>query len=128
MTSEPLDLSARDRGLIRNDIQRGFAMSDEEQPTEAAYGLLVSYSGLYPTMAEEVAFVHGVEIGMLHAAMSHEEEFERTLHDENQEVVRRECNALGYDVEFSPTKPPVEGWIVAHFKRRPRKKHLAVVK
>jgi hypothetical protein len=103
-------------------------MSDEQKDGNASYGLLVSFSGLYPTQVEEHAFVHGHETGEIWADLKRGVAAERTVHAENQTVLERMAVALGYAVEFAPTSPPVDGWLIAHFKPLPRKGHLAVVK
>lgn len=72
-------------------------MSDEE----TSYGLVLSFFGLYPTMPEEHAFVHGVEFGGLWARMSSgaEAEIEATTHEANREVIARAAAAKGWEVE-----------------------------
>jgi hypothetical protein len=102
-------------------------MSDEQN--ESAYRLLVSFSGLYPTMPEEHAFVHGYEAGAIFAEMKRPDTLalERTVHARNVEVLRRMCAAEGWAVEFQSTEPPVEPYLSATFKRLPRKGHLSIV-
>jgi hypothetical protein len=92
------------------------------------YSLRVSFSDVWETADEERAYVCGWEAGAIAQEMRGEAEFERTVHAENQTVLRRLCDAEGFSVEFTPTNPPTEGWLVAQFSRRPHVKHLAVVK
>lgn len=58
---------------------------------ETSYDLVLSFSGLYETMPEEYAFVHGVEFGQLWSRMASgaEAEIEVTTHEANREVIAR---------------------------------------
>jgi hypothetical protein len=82
-------------------------MSDAE---ETSYGLVVSFSDLYPTMEQEHAFVHGVEFGGLWERMRSgtEAEIAVTTHAANRTVIQRAAASQGWDVECRPTD--VEGW------------------
>ena len=80
----------------------------EDNNSEATFGLVLSFSGLYPTMPEEHAFVHGVEFGQLWHRMSSgdEAEIETTTHTENREVIARAAAAKGWEVECTPSGTP----------------------
>ena len=74
------------------------------------YELVLSFSGLYPTMPEEHAFTHGVEFGGLwHRMLSGAEaEIEAVTHTDNRAVIERAAAAKGWEVEFKPCE--IEGW------------------
>lgn len=76
--------------------------------TETSYGLVLSFEGLYPTMPEEHAFVHGVEFGQLWQRMSegYEAEIETTTHEKNRDVIARAAAAEGWEVECKPSGTP----------------------
>ena len=82
-------------------------MSEEESE---GWGLVLSFSGLYQSMPEEHAFVHGVEFGRLWDRMSSgtEAEIETATHPENRTVLERAAAAKGWDVEIKPSDIP--GW------------------
>lgn len=82
-------------------------MSEE---AEAGWGLVLSFSGLYQTMPEEHAFVHGVEFGQLWHRMSSgaEAEIETATHTENRTVIERAAAAKGWHAEIKPSDVP--GW------------------
>lgn len=82
----------------------GRAMSDDE----TTYGLVLSFSGLYETMPEEHAFVHGVEFGQLWARMASgaEAEIETTTHEANREVIARAAAAKGWELDCTPSGTP----------------------
>jgi hypothetical protein len=89
------------------------------------YKLLISFDGLYPTMAEEHAFVHGYEAGGINARLiAGETPFDTTVHEENRSVLQRSADARGYTVAFTPLG---DGWLGASFERMPRRGHLAIV-
>lgn len=75
---------------------------------ETTYGLVVSFAGLYPTMAEEHAFVQGVEFGQLWHQMSagREAEIELTTHEANREIIARAAAAKGWELESKPSGTP----------------------
>lgn len=81
--------------------------NEDETPS---YGLVLSFSGLYPTMPEERAFVHGVEFGQIWLRMSsgEEAEIETVTHTENRTVIERAAAAKGWDAEIKPSD--VTGW------------------
>lgn len=78
------------------------------EDTETSYGLVLSFTDLYPTMPEEHAFVHGVEFGELWSRMSSgaEAEIETTTHEKNREVIARAAAAKGWEVECKPSGTP----------------------
>lgn len=96
-------------------------MSEEDQ---SDYRLIVSFPD------ESSSFVNGYEAGAIGYRMEHtaEQVIEETVHTENCEVFQRMCAGFGWEVEFSPTNPPMYEWRIAHFRRLPQRKHLAVVK
>lgn len=106
-------------------------MSDNE--TDAQYGLVVSFSGLYSTIEEERAFVNGYEAGEVGTMLDPQNPnmvVERTVHTANEGVLRRMAKAFGWGVVFTPTEPPTKGWSVATFSRLDvamRRAHLSVV-
>lgn len=75
---------------------------------DGGYGLVVSFSGLYSTDAEERAFVHGVEFGRLWHRMrsGQEAEMEETVHTVNRGVIERAAASQGWDVEFRDSGEP----------------------
>ena len=82
-----------------------------EEPTEddgTTFGLVLSFSGLYQTMPEEHAFVHGVEFGGLWAAMTAGQaaEIEKTVHTVNREIIERAAVSQGWVAEFKTTTIP----------------------
>ncbi len=98
--------------------------------TDVEHGLLCSFSGLFPSDPDgriDEAFVLGVEFGMVWAALKGQTEYEKIVHAENQEAFRRAANALDFDLEMEPTKPPTQGWVVARFKRREARPRLRIV-
>jgi hypothetical protein len=84
---------------------------------ETTYGLVVSFAGLYPTDAEEHAFVHGVEFGRLwHRMRSGEEaEMEETVHAANRAVIERTCASQGWIAEFRETGEP--SWLFVTLRK-----------
>lgn len=74
-------------------------MSDGQS---TGFGLVLSFSGLYPTMAEEHAFVHGVEFGKLWERMvgGSESEIEGTFHAANRMIIERASASQGWDCEI----------------------------
>lgn len=70
--------------------------------TDHSWGLLLSFSGLYPTMPEEHAFVHGFEFGEIWTRMrgGHEAEIEGTFHTANRTILERACAAGGWNIEI----------------------------
>lgn len=75
---------------------------------EANYGLVVSFSGLHATPAEERAFVYGVEFGMLWARMrsGDEAEIEMTTHEANRAVIERAAASQGWHLDRKPSGTP----------------------
>lgn len=75
---------------------------------ERGWGLLVSFSGLYQTGAEEHAFVHGVEFGRIFHRMCSgaEAEIEEMVHADNRAVIERAAASQGWAVEFRDTGEP----------------------
>lgn len=90
---------------------------------QTSYGLVVGFSGLYPTEAEEFAFVHGVEFGRLWHRMrdGHEAEMEETVHAVNRAVIERACASQGWDVEFRDTSEP--SWLFVTLRKARPEKH-----
>jgi hypothetical protein len=98
-------------------------MDDKAENNSAGWELVVSFSGLYPTMEQEHAFVHGVEYGMLwnRIQSGQEAEIEGTFHVSNRTVIERTCASQGWDVEFS--KCEAEGqsfdeWLFAKLTKK----------
>ncbi|ADJ21944.1 hypothetical protein Hden_1537 [Hyphomicrobium denitrificans ATCC 51888] len=77
-----------------------------ENANNTAYDLVVSFSGLYGTMPEEHAFVHGCEFGQLWQRMTSgsEAEIEGTFHSANRVVIERACVSQGWSAEFEDAK------------------------
>ncbi len=77
---------------------------------DVGYGLVLSFAGLYPTMPEEHAFVHGVELGKLYEQMTAGlvAEIETVTHAENREIIARAAASLGWELECTPSE--VAGW------------------
>lgn len=104
-------------------------MSDDQN--ETAYGLVLSFDGLYPTMAEEHAFVHGVEFGRLWHRMrsGQEAEIEETVHAANRPTIERAAASQGWEVEFKDAGEPT--WLFATLRKvkseRPNPHGLRVV-
>lgn len=96
-------------------------MDEDTQDTmEGGYSLVLSFAGLYPTMAEEHAFCHGVEFAGLYHKMREGQsaEIDATTHPENRTIIERAAAKEGWDVEFKPSL--VEGWEHTKLtKRRP---------
>ena len=88
-------------------------MSDDE----TQYGLVLSFSGLYQTMPEEHAFVHGVEFGQLWFRMSSgdEAEIDTVTHTENRTVIERAAAAKGWEAEIKASD--VTGWDYTKLKK-----------
>ena len=80
-------------------------MSDDNETT---YGLVLSFRGLYATMPEEHAFVHGFEMGGLWHRMENgtEAEIGITTHEANREVIARAAAAKGWELECKPSGTP----------------------
>lgn len=76
-------------------------MAEDENGKSAGFGLILSFSGLYATMPEEHAFVHGVEFGKLWERMvgGSESEIEGTFHSANKTIIERACASQGWDCE-----------------------------
>lgn len=74
------------------------------------YGLIVSFDGLYPTMPEERAFVHGFEFGQIWWRMSEGmvAEIDTMAHTENREAITRAAAAQCWALTVEPTG--TEGW------------------
>jgi hypothetical protein len=74
------------------------------------YGLVLSFAGLYPTMPEEHAFVHGVEFGRLwdRIRSGAEAEIYAVTHTANREIIARAAASEGWEIEVKATD--VEGW------------------
>jgi hypothetical protein len=83
---------------------------NDEHEKQAEYGLLVSF----PDQSEK--FTLGFEAGMVWEKMQKEDEFEMSVHNQNQEVCRRMAAAMAFYVEFNPTSY-VE-WVDAKFKKK----------
>jgi hypothetical protein len=105
----------------------------ETSDNETGWGLVVSFSGLYPTMAEEHAFVHGVEFGALDWRMEHGQEAEIRLptHTANRKVIQRAAATRGWEVASKPSE--IEGWDYTELRKvaaqkRPNPHGLRVVK
>ena len=84
------------------------------------YRLVLSFDGLYPTMAEEHAFCHGVEFAGLWQRMraGQEAEIEATTHRANRTIIERAAAKEGWQVEFIPTPPEVsDDWDVAVLRK-----------
>ena len=96
-------------------------MSEEEQ---SDYRLLVSFTD------QSASFVNGYEAGAIGYRMEHtaEQMIEETVHTATQEVLRSMCAGFGWEVEFQPTTPTMDEWCIAHLRRLPQRKHLAIVK
>lgn len=91
---------------------------------EAVYGLIVSFPD------QSASFVHGYEAGKLGYRMEFtaEQSIEDMVHTENEEVIRRMCNAFGWSCEFTQITPPMKEWRNVRLERLPQRKHLSVVK
>lgn len=85
-------------------------MSEIDQPEETSYGLVLSFTGLYESIEEEHAFVHGFEAGKIWTRMKSglEAEIEATTHAVNRVVIERAAIADGWVCEIKPTG--TEGW------------------
>lgn len=96
-------------------------MSDEE--AGGGYSLILSFGGLYPTMAEERAFCHGVEFADLWRRMrdGNEAEIETTTHAENRAIIYRAAASQGWDVEIVPSE--VEGWDTTKLRKARSERH-----
>ena len=83
----------------------------------ASYSLLLSFSGLYQTMPEEHAFVHGVEFGGLWAQMRSgtTADIEQTCHVANRTVIERAAASQGWTAEIKPTDYPE--WIAVRLMK-----------
>ena len=81
---------------------------DQNEAADTSYGLVLSLSGLYPSIQEEHAFVHGVEFGQLWHRMSsgREAEIELATHEANREVIARAAAAKGWALECKPSGTP----------------------
>lgn len=88
-------------------------MPTTDDPNAALWRPIVTFPDGSPS------FVHGFEAGGIwHDMQGAPREFERTVHTENEEVVRRMARHMGYKVEFEATE--FEEWAVATFtKQRP---------
>ena len=92
-------------------------MADDE---EGGYSLVLSFSDLYLTMAEEHAFCHGVEFAGLWHRMrdGREAEIEATTHRANRAIIERAAAKEGWQVEFIPTPPEVsDDWDVTVLRK-----------
>ena len=78
--------------------------------TTGSYGLVLSFEGLYPTMAEERAFVHGFAFARLwdRLCSGKEAEIEETTRVENRTIIGRAAAAKGWELEVKPSGTP--GW------------------
>ena len=73
-------------------------MNDKE------YGLLIPFDD------ESTSFTNGFEAGMIYAEMQRKEALiSRSVHEENEGLIRRMAEHEGYDVVFAETK--VDGWL-----------------
>lgn len=90
-------------------------MNDNQ--TEAAYGLVLSFDGLYPTMAEEHAFVNGVEFGQLwhRIRAGREAEIDETVHAANRTTIERAAASQGWQAEFKDTGEPT--WLFVTLRK-----------
>ena len=98
-------------------------MADDVIDETAGYGLLLSFSGLYPTMPEEHAFVHGVEFGGIWARMraGAEAEIEATVHAANRGAITRATASQGWSVEWTVTDYPE--WVVCMLRKIETARH-----
>lgn len=78
-------------------------MSDDQ---ESGWGLVLSFSGLYPNIEQERAFTYGFEAGQIWMRMKTgtEGEIDIMINEPNRVIVERMCAAEGWDVQFSTTK------------------------
>ena len=95
-------------------------MSDQQKD---GYVLLLSFEGLYPTMAEEHAFVHGVEFNEIWRRMrdGKEAEIDTATHVENRIVIYRAAASQGWDVEIVPSE--IEGWDTTKLRKARSERH-----
>jgi hypothetical protein len=95
-------------------------MSD--QP-EGGYSLLLSFEGLYPSMEEEHAFVHGVEFNEIWRRMrdGKEAEIETATHVENRKIICRAAASQGWDAEIAPSG--IEGWDTTKLRKVRPERH-----
>lgn len=83
-------------------------MSDDDTPhihySDDDYSMILSLANLYPTVAEEHAFIHGLEFGGIYGRMrsGNEAEIEETTHVANREVFQRAAAAEGWTIEVTP--------------------------
>lgn len=80
------------------------------EKVEEGWGLVLSFAGLYATIEEEHAFVHGFEFREIYADMKANKmlTIERTAHVENRKVIERAAAALGWSFEATPSES--SGW------------------
>lgn len=79
-----------------------------EQTNEPAYSLVLSFDGLYPTMAEERAFVHGFAFSKLWERMSAGKEavIEESTHEANREIIARAAATKDWELTCKPSGTP----------------------
>ncbi len=76
----------------------------------ASYELVLSFSDIFPTMAEERAFTHGFAFAGIWQRMrsGNEAEIEETTRIENRTIIARAAAAQGWELVVEPTD--VDGW------------------
>lgn len=76
----------------------------------STYSLVLSFGGLYPTMAEEHAFTHGFAFAEIWQRMRSGQEAEiiETTISANREIISRAAASQGWQLVVEPTD--VEGW------------------
>ena len=112
-------------------------MNDEKKPTpirprdtanDAEFAPLVSFDGR-PTECGACGsreFVLGFEAGLLHARLeARPPEFRGTYHTANSEMLRREAEAMGYDVALKSSGDAA--WVYATFAKRVPRRRLGIV-
>lgn len=96
-------------------------MSDSSN--NSAYGIVMSFSGLFATMPEEHAFVNGCEFGQLWSRMTSgmAAEIEGTFRAANRTVIERACASQGWNVEFTEAKDDAgnsyDEWVFAKLEK-----------
>lgn len=79
------------------------------------YALVVSFANYFPTMPEEVAFVLGVEWGMISAAIKAGDMGPHLAHTENVPLLKRLAASQNLLMEIAECEPITEGWQVVRF-------------
>lgn len=72
------------------------------------YTLVLSFEGLFSELAEEKAFVYGVEFGQLLQRMRTETYIEETFNSENRRIIQRAAAAYGWEFDWKPSG--TRGW------------------